>query len=83
MRCQLRTGCYGDQFVNWRNDPIGNNPIKVYFRGALYDSHKVTQGTIKLRLSTDPTTYHVVFYNGFSMLTPKAVEANLTLQYSR
>jgi len=72
-----------DQFVNWRNDPIRNNPIKEYFKGALYDSHKVTQGTIKLALPTDPGTYHVVFYNGYSMLTPKAIEANLALQSSR
>jgi hypothetical protein len=74
-----------DQFVNWRNGgaDAGNNPIKVSFAGALYDSHIVTQGTIKLYLPSDPATYHVVFYNGFSYLTPKAVAANLALQYTR
>jgi hypothetical protein len=77
-----------DQFVNWRNGGQGakypaNNPIKIDFRGALYDSHLVTQGTIKLYLPSDPETYHVVFYNGFSFLTPKAVTVNLALQYTK
>lgn len=74
-----------DQFVNWRNarDRVQNNPIKDSFRGAMYTSHLVTQGTIKQILPTDPGTYHVVFYNGFSILTPKAVEANIALQFTK
>jgi hypothetical protein len=61
-----------DQFVNWRNK---HNVT------PLYNSQKVTQSTIKLVLPTDAGTYHVVFNNGFSLLTPKAVETKLTLQY--
>jgi hypothetical protein len=62
-----------DQFVNWTN----RHPLTT-----LYNSQRVTQGTIKLRLP-DAGTYHVVFNNEFSMLTPKAVEASLTLKYAR
>lgn len=71
-----------DQFVNWRNRPIENNPIKPYFHGALYDSHEVTQGTIRLPLLADSSTYHLVFYNGFSLFTPKAVVAKFALEYA-
>jgi hypothetical protein len=72
-----------DQFVNWRNDPIRNNPVKDNFKGAMYDSHKVTQGTIKLFLPLDPAVYHVVFYNGYSVMTPKAAETTLALEITR
>jgi len=34
-------------------------------------------------LPSDGGTYHVVFSNEFSVLTPKAVEASLTLKYAR
>jgi hypothetical protein len=62
-----------DQFVNWRN----HHAVK-----PLYNSEKVTQGTIKLMLPNEPgATYHIVFNNNFSLLTPKAVEAQLALDY--
>jgi hypothetical protein len=72
-----------DQYVNWRNgrETIKNNPVKDSFTGALYTSHLVTQGTIKRILSTDAATYHLVFYNRFSLLTPKAVEAKIEFRY--
>jgi hypothetical protein len=63
-----------DQFVNWTN----RHPLQ-----AIYNSQKVTQGTIKVALPPDGGTYHVVFNNEFSVLTPKAIEANLTLKYAK
>jgi hypothetical protein len=74
-----------DQFANWRNGKVkaASNLIKPYFRGALYDSHEVTRGTIRVNLPSDAATYHIVFYNGYSVLTPKAVKATLTLKWAR
>lgn len=63
-----------DQFVNW----VNHHPVQ-----AMYNSQKVTQGTVQLSLPSDGGTYHVVFNNEFSVLTPKAVEAGLTLKYAR
>jgi hypothetical protein len=63
-----------DQFVNWTN----RHPLNT-----IYDSQKVTQGTLKVALPSDAGAYHVVFNNEFSVLTPKAIEANLTLKYAR
>jgi len=59
-----------DSFVNWQN---------AHQVHALYNSQKVTTGTIGLFLH--PGTYHVIFNNSFSVLTPKAVEANMALEY--
>lgn len=60
-----------DQFVNWAN----HHPV-----AALYNSHRVTQGTVRLLLPPDGGKYHVVFNNEFSILTPKAVEASFVLK---
>jgi hypothetical protein len=60
-----------DQFVNWTN----HHPLT-----ALYQSHRVTQGTVRLLLPSEGGTYHVVFNNEFSILTPKAVEASFFLR---
>ena len=63
-----------DEFVNWRNHhPI--NPI--------YNSQRATQGTVNVSLPSDAGTYYVVFDNRFSFISPKAVQDNLTLQYTR
>jgi len=63
-----------DQFVNWAN----RHPLTT-----IYNSQRVTQGTVKIQLPADAGAYHVVFNNEFSLLTPKAVEASLTLKYAR
>lgn len=63
-----------DQFVNWSN----RHPLTT-----IYNSEKVTRGTIKVSLPADAGTYHVVFNNEFSVLTPKAIESSLTLKYAR
>jgi hypothetical protein len=59
-----------DEFVNWQN----HHPVK-----AIYNSQRVTQGTINVFLP-DSGKYHVVFNNDFSLLTPKAVEVQLTIE---
>lgn len=61
-----------DEFVNWQN----GHPSK-----AFYNSGRVTQDTIKLNLPSDAATYRVVFSNKFSLFTPKAVEANVDLNF--
>ncbi len=48
---------------------------------TLYNSGKVTQATIAAPLPDTPTTYYLVFDNRFSILTPKAVQVNATLDY--
>ena len=63
-----------DQFVNW----VNQHPLQ-----AIYSSQRVTQGTIRVTLPPDGGTYHVIFNNEFSVLTPKAVEASLALKYVR
>jgi hypothetical protein len=63
-----------DQFVNW----VNRHPLQ-----AIYSSQRVTQDSIKVNLPLDGGTYHVVFNNEFSVLTPKAVENSLTLKYAR
>lgn len=63
-----------DEFVNWRN---GHAPTN-----ALYNSGRVTQDTINVALSNDAATYYLIFNNRFSLISPKAVEANVNLTYS-
>jgi hypothetical protein len=62
-----------DGFVNWQN---GHPPT------PLYNSGKVTQGTISLSLP-ETGTYVIVFNNQFSVISPKAVEDNVTVAYKR
>ncbi len=59
-----------DAFVNWRNH---------HHVTPLYNSEKVTQGTLDLVLPR-PGRYHIIFNNDFSVMTPKAIEANVTLE---
>lgn len=56
-----------------RNFKNGNDP-KVY-----YESGRVTTDDIKVSLS--PGTYYIVFSNKNSILTPKAVKADISLEY--
>jgi hypothetical protein len=62
-----------DEFVNWRN----HHPAR-----SIYNSEKVTQGSVRVLLA-DPGRYHVVFNNEFSLITPKAVESSMTLHFVR
>jgi hypothetical protein len=61
-----------DEYVNSQNGHGAKN---------FYHSGQVTQGSIDLALPSDAATYYVVFDNGFSFLSPKAVQANLELSY--
>ena len=61
-----------DEYVNWQN----GHPTK-----AFYNSGKVTQDSINLTLPSDATNYYVVFSNKFSLLTPKAVQASIDLNF--
>jgi predicted nucleic acid-binding Zn ribbon protein len=63
-----------DDFVNWRN----GHPVR-----AIYNSQKVTQGTVNVSLPSNWGTYYLVFNNKFSIISPKAVHDNLTLQYTK
>jgi hypothetical protein len=59
-------------YVAWRNG---------YTTFMFYNSGRVAQGGMKLSLRSDPGTYYLVFNNRFSLATPKAIRANLSLSY--
>ena len=63
-----------DEFVNWQN----HHPVTT-----IYSSQKVTQGTVNASLPSDAGTYYLIFNNKFSPISPKAVQDNLTLQYTK
>lgn len=60
-----------DTFVNWQNR---------HSVTPIYSSGRVTQGTLNVPLP-ESGTYYLVFNNQFSLISPKAVEDNLTLTY--
>lgn len=62
-----------DEFTNWKN----GHPTKT-----IYNSGRVTQDSPNLVLPTTSGTYYLIFNNKFSLLTPKAIEANLTFTYN-
>ena len=62
------------QFANWQN--------RDGFK-ATYESGRVTDTTLNVQLSETPATYYVVFSNRFSLLSNKAVTANVQLCYDR
>jgi len=63
-----------DGYVNWQN---GHSTTPIY------NSGRVTQATLNVPLPFGPGTYYLVFNNRFSLISPKAVEDNLALQYER
>lgn len=63
-----------DGFVNFKN----NHEAQSY-----YNSGKETEGNISAVLPNQAATYYLVFDNRFSLLTPKALSANVTLTYSQ
>jgi hypothetical protein len=62
------------QFVNWQN--------RRQFEAA-YASGRVTSGTISVSLPQGPGTYFVVFSNRFSLISNKAVVADVQLVYEQ
>jgi hypothetical protein len=63
-----------DAFVAWRNG---------YSTSTYYDSGKVSRGIIHANLPVDSGSYYLVFSNDVSGKTPRTVQADVTLQYSR
>jgi hypothetical protein len=61
-----------DEFVNWQN----RHQVTT-----LYSSGRVTQDSINLTLPADAGTYYLVFSNRFSLFSPKAVEANIDVNF--
>lgn len=59
-------------FVNWQN---GHNAKTVY------NSGKVTVGTLNVNLPADAGTYYLVFNNKFSLLTQKTIRVDAVLTY--
>jgi hypothetical protein len=62
------------QFTNWQN--------RDTFKAA-YESGRVTDTKLNLELPETPATYYVVFSNRFSLMSNKAVTANVQLCYDR
>jgi hypothetical protein len=62
-----------DEFVNWQNH---------HTVSTLYNSGRMTQGTVSAALPSGGGTYHLVFNNQFSLLSPKAVRASIRLHYT-
>ena len=62
------------QFANWQN--------RAKFEAA-YESGRVTSGKIAITLPSGPGTYFVVFSNRFSLISNKAVTADLQLRYDK
>jgi hypothetical protein len=63
-----------DGFANWQNKHLVT---------PIYNSGKVTQGTVNVSLSDDAGTYYLIFNNRYSLISPKAVQDNVSLQYKR
>lgn len=59
-------------FVNWQN---GHNAA------SLYNSGKITMGTINVSLASNAGTYYLVFNNKFSLLSRKSVNVNARMTY--
>jgi hypothetical protein len=59
-----------DDYENWRNGHTFQ---------TLYNSGQVTQETVNVKLPDDGGKYYFVFNNKFSLLAPKAVQANLAM----
>jgi hypothetical protein len=63
-----------DAYVNWQNR---------HNTSSFYNSGRMTQVNLNVSLPPNEGTYYIVFNNRFSMLSPKAVEANVTLHYKK
>jgi hypothetical protein len=62
-----------DEFVNWQNH---------HAVSTLYNSGRMTQGTLNVVLPSGAENYHLVFSNQFSLFSPKAVRASIRLHYT-
>jgi ribosomal protein L40E len=62
-----------DEFVNFQNH---------HQTPTLYNSQRATQDSINAVLPSGAGAYYLVLNNGFSLLTPKAVQASAVLHYT-
>lgn len=76
------TGGIGNDIIAYITDEDGLANLKNGHRARVYyNSQKVTQSAISTALPSAPGTYYLVFDNRFSLITPKAVQVNVTLSY--
>jgi hypothetical protein len=61
-----------DDFVNWQNRHAAR---------SIYNSGRVTVGTLNVNLPADAGTYYLVFNNRFSLLTQRSVMVDTALTY--
>jgi hypothetical protein len=61
-----------DGFTNFKNGHPAN---------TFYNSGQVTTAAINVALPNTATSYYLMMDNHFSLLTPKAVQLNATLNY--
>lgn len=61
-----------DNYINWQNG---------HRTSALYNSGRVTQQSISVSLPSGAATYYLLFDNRYSILSPKAIKANVSLTY--
>jgi len=72
-------GQHNDVEVFILNEDGYENFRKGYGTPTFYNSGKVVVGTVNTTLGAG--VYYIVFNNGYSIITPKAVEANIGIQY--
>ncbi len=76
------TGGMGNDIIAFILDEDGFTNFKNgHSARTFYNSDKVTTASINVTLPNTPTSYYLVFDNRFSLLTPKAVQLNATLNY--
>jgi hypothetical protein len=65
-----------DAFTNWQN----HHSVPTF-----YNSGRVTVGTVDAHLPStgNPATYYLIFNNAFSVLSNKAVSADIAVHYNR
>jgi zinc-ribbon domain len=61
-----------DAFTNWKNG---------HATRTIYNSGKITVVSLNVTLPSGAGTYYLIFNNKFSLLTPKAVQEDITLTY--
>jgi hypothetical protein len=63
-----------DTFVNWKNH---------HQTAALFQSGRVTATSLELDLPSAENRYYLIFNNGFSLLSNKAVVSSVVLKYDK
>jgi hypothetical protein len=70
------------QFDNWKKGKCGGGACTPNNGVALYNSGKVSQGTINLSVPDSPADYYVVF-NNLHFQYAKDIESDLSWQWSQ